>query len=116
MRISCHEMSCRLDNPCSVSPAMNSWATWRLNSMLWERCLITAFILRKPSRPCQFFRLNRPGPRGALQKQTLDFFERSEDARSWLGCGAFKHPGKPVILYSKSKKRLLLVTGRAGCT
>jgi hypothetical protein len=27
IRISCREMSCRLDNPCSVSPAMNSSAT-----------------------------------------------------------------------------------------
>jgi hypothetical protein len=29
----------------SVSPAMNSWATCRLNSMIWERCLAMAFIL-----------------------------------------------------------------------
>jgi hypothetical protein len=29
----------------SVSPAMNSWATCRLNSLLWERCLAMAFIL-----------------------------------------------------------------------
>ena len=28
---------------------MNSCATWRLNSMLWEWCLAMAFILRKPS-------------------------------------------------------------------
>src|SRR3982074_3626508 len=28
---------------------MNSCVTWRLNSMLWERCLAMAFILRKPS-------------------------------------------------------------------
>src|SRR3954449_5789295 len=28
-----------------LSPAMNSWATCRLNSMLWERCLAMAFIL-----------------------------------------------------------------------
>ena len=29
----------------SVSPAMKSWATCRLNSMLWVRCLAMAFIL-----------------------------------------------------------------------
>jgi hypothetical protein len=28
-----------------LSPAMNSCATCRLNSMLWERCLAMAFIL-----------------------------------------------------------------------
>src|ERR1700693_5237375 len=35
--------------------------------MLWERCLLMAFILRKPSRPCQFSTLNLSGQRGALQ-------------------------------------------------
>ena len=28
-----------------LSPAMNSCATFRLNSMLWERCRALAFIL-----------------------------------------------------------------------
>ena len=36
---------------------MNSCATWRLNSMLWERCLAMAFILRKPS-----YQVNSLGP------------------------------------------------------
>src|SRR5213076_1755617 len=45
---------------------MNSCATCRLNSMLWERCLAMAFILRKPSSPCQITKLNLSGPRGAL--------------------------------------------------
>jgi hypothetical protein len=39
----------------------------RLNSMLWERCLAMAFILRKPSSPCQTTKLNLSAPRGALQ-------------------------------------------------
>ena len=39
------EMSWRLARPWSVSPAMKSRATCRLNSMLWMRCLATAFIL-----------------------------------------------------------------------
>jgi len=33
MRISCREMSCRLDSACSVSPAKNSSATCRLNAV-----------------------------------------------------------------------------------
>ena len=39
----------------------------RLNSILWERCLAMAFVLRKPSSPCQVTNLNLSGPRGALQ-------------------------------------------------
>src|SRR6266478_2109428 len=50
---------------------MNSCATCRLNSMLWERCLAMAFILRKPSSPCQITKLNLSGPRGALQPDWL---------------------------------------------
>jgi hypothetical protein len=48
---------------------MNSCATCRLNSMLWERCLAMAFILRKPSSPCQITKLNLSGPRGALLRE-----------------------------------------------
>src|SRR4029077_3734666 len=59
-------MSCRLGSAYRVSPATNSCATCRLNSMLCERCLAMAFILRKPSPPCQFTNLNLSGPRGAL--------------------------------------------------
>src|SRR6266699_4597654 len=36
---------CRLESAYRLSPAMNSCATCRLNSMLWERCLAMAFIL-----------------------------------------------------------------------
>src|SRR5262249_20557731 len=39
----------------------------RLNSTLWERCLAMAFILGKPSSPCQITNLDLSGPRGALQ-------------------------------------------------
>src|SRR5881227_2938380 len=62
-------MSCRLASAYRVSPATNSCATCRLNSMLWERCLAMAFILRKPSSPCQITKLNLSGPRGALQDE-----------------------------------------------
>ena len=44
--------------------------------MLWERCLLMAFILRKPSRPCQFSDLNLSGPRGALHSNAL--FQREK--------------------------------------
>jgi hypothetical protein len=47
------EQGGRLESAYRLSPAMNSCATCRLNSMLWERCLAMAFILRKPSSPCQ---------------------------------------------------------------
>ena len=33
---------------------------------VWERCLLMAFILRKPGRPCRFSGLNLSGPSGAL--------------------------------------------------
>ena len=36
---------CRLESAYRLSPAMNSCATCRLNSMLWKRCLAMAFIL-----------------------------------------------------------------------
>src|SRR5262245_20003346 len=65
-RISWRERSCRLASAYRVSPATNSCATCRLNSMLCERCLAMAFILRKPSSPCQIRNLNLSGPRGAL--------------------------------------------------
>ena len=52
-------------------PGDNSCATCRLNSMLWERCLAMAFILRKPSSPCQITNLNLSGARGALQTCAL---------------------------------------------
>jgi hypothetical protein len=61
-----------------VSPAMNSCATWRLNSMLWERCLAMAFIL--PSRGgCAGRRLD--------QVEGLHRFAsfRAQNART--GCG-----------------------------
>jgi len=35
-----------LGNSVKRFAALNSWATRRLNSMLWERCLAMAFILR----------------------------------------------------------------------
>src|SRR5262245_48607028 len=34
--------------------------------MLWERCLAMAFILRKPSSPCQITNPDLSGPRGTL--------------------------------------------------
>ena len=39
-----------LRSACSVSPAMNSSATCRLNAALCDRCFVMASILRKPSR------------------------------------------------------------------
>ncbi len=57
------ERSCRLASAYRVSPPMNSCAICRLNSMLWERCLAMAFVLRKPSSPCQINNLNLSGPR-----------------------------------------------------
>jgi hypothetical protein len=48
-RISCRDISCRFDNPCRVSPATYSCATCRLKVALRDRCLVMAFILRKPS-------------------------------------------------------------------
>src|SRR5439155_4341693 len=56
----------------SSSTNVNSCATCRLNSMLWERCLAMAFILRKPSSPCQITKLNLSGPRGALQTGEIE--------------------------------------------
>jgi hypothetical protein len=44
-RIRLREISWRLARPCKVSPATNSYATCRLNSMLCERCRGMAFIL-----------------------------------------------------------------------
>jgi hypothetical protein len=49
-----------------LTPAINSWATCRLNSMLWERCLAMAFILRKPGSPGQFQSRKMSNARGAL--------------------------------------------------
>src|SRR3546814_5490784 len=53
--------------PCCVSPARNSCATCRLNSMLWERCLAMGFILRKSGQPGQILNLDLSTPRGAPQ-------------------------------------------------
>src|SRR4029077_8737646 len=39
------------DKAVRLSPAMKSWATCRLNSMLWERCLAMASILGSPVAP-----------------------------------------------------------------
>src|SRR4029078_9270318 len=66
-RINWRERSCLLARPYRVSPATNSCATCRLNSMLCERCLAMAFILRKPRSTCQIRNLNLSGSRGALQ-------------------------------------------------
>src|SRR5436190_13609441 len=87
-------MSCRLASPYRVSPATNSCATCRLNSILWERCLAMAFILRKPSSPCQFTNLNLSGPGGALHwnvrfvpvgdiKSLFDHFVGGGNQRLW---------------------------------
>src|SRR5271166_6796348 len=48
---------------------MNSCATWRLNAALWERCLVMAFILRKPSTDGQSQSFIMSTPRGALQSR-----------------------------------------------
>ena len=48
--------------------SLNSWATCRLNSMLWERCLAMAFILRKPGSPGQFQSRKMSTARGALHR------------------------------------------------
>src|SRR5580658_8883882 len=62
IRISCREMSCRLDSACSVSPAMNSSATCRLNAALCDRCFVMASILRKPNRGVNSYRPFCPPP------------------------------------------------------
>ena len=59
-------MSCRCDNACSVSPAMNSSATCRLNAALRERCFVMASILRKPGKGGQLKSLVLSTRRGAL--------------------------------------------------
>ena len=45
IRIRLRDTSCRLASAWRLSPATYSCATCRLNSMLWERCLVMAFIL-----------------------------------------------------------------------
>src|SRR3954452_20027101 len=60
-------MSWRLASACRVSPAMNSSATCRLNAALWDRCLVMASILRKPSKGGQSKTPNLSTRRGALQ-------------------------------------------------
>src|SRR5215470_12344562 len=75
------EISCRLASAYRVSPATNSCATCRLNSMLWERCLAMAFVLRKPSSTCQIRNLNLSGPRGALQAMAA-FLSLLQDERT----------------------------------
>jgi hypothetical protein len=51
----------------SVSPAMNSSATCRLNATLWERCLAMASILQKPGKGGQIYQLKLSTRGGALQ-------------------------------------------------
>jgi hypothetical protein len=55
------------DSACSVSPAMNSPATWRLNAALCDRCFVMTSILRKPSKGGQFKSSNLSTRGGALQ-------------------------------------------------
>src|SRR5215469_2095849 len=74
-------MSCRFDSACSVSPAMNSSATCRLNAALCDRCLVMAPILRKPSRGGQFQPLNLSTPRGALHREVAFALNLSELVR-----------------------------------
>src|ERR1700753_1513026 len=84
-------MSWRLDSAWSVSPAMNSSATCRLNATLWERCLAMASILQKPGKGGQIYQLKLSTRRGALQKGVgigSDFEHgtsmlRTETARSY---------------------------------
>jgi hypothetical protein len=64
-------------------------ATWRLNSMLWERCLAMAFILQKPSHQVNSLGPNSPAS-GAHSIQTSfelsTFFPAAAPAQSVLPC------------------------------
>jgi hypothetical protein len=64
-------------------------ATWRLNSMLWERCLAMAFILQKPSYQVNSLGPNSPAS-GAHSIQTSfepsTFFPAAAPAQSVLPC------------------------------
>jgi hypothetical protein len=60
--------------PYRLSPAMNSCATCRLNSMLWERCLAMAFIL-SPAHPVKSLTSNclAPGAHSNQHRGTAEF-------------------------------------------
>jgi hypothetical protein len=61
----------------SVSPAMNSSATCRLNATLWERCLAMASILQKPrQRGVKYTNSNCP-PAGAHSIRRVKFARRN---------------------------------------
>src|ERR1700712_1377810 len=70
IRTNWREMSCRFESACSVSPAMNSSATCRLNAALCDRCLVMASSLRKPSKGGQSKSPNLSTARGALHPPT----------------------------------------------
>src|SRR5580704_17498604 len=63
---------------------MNSCATWRLNSMLWEWCLAMAFILRKPCYQVNFLGPNCPASgahyivRGVIDHKPNRFAKRGD--------------------------------------
>src|SRR5580704_1774200 len=65
---------------------MNSCATWRLNSMLWEWCLAMAFILRKPCYQVNFLGPNCPAS-GAHYNQGSKFNADLTDWRPGLAAG-----------------------------
>src|SRR3984885_5989919 len=64
-------MSWRLASPCRVSPATNSRATWRLNSMLCVRCLAMGFHPSKARLDGQFLLVQPSGPRGPLHQGVI---------------------------------------------
>ena len=62
-----------------------------MNSMLWERCLAMAFILRKPRSPCQITNLNlcralRGGIKTVLipEENAKDLVEIADSIKSGL--------------------------------
>src|ERR1700733_8971587 len=84
-------MSWRLDSACSVSPAMNSSATWRLNAALCDRCFVMVSILRKPDRGGQIQDLKLSTRRGALHNGVL--FPRRNTAKHGA-CETFRRTGR----------------------
>ncbi len=97
IRISCREMSCCLDNACSVSPAMNSFATCRLNAALCERCFVMASILRKPSTGGQFKSPILSTHRGALQWKQIRCGPARHDAAAIFDHSTRKPAGGPTL-------------------
>src|SRR5271167_4582772 len=80
---------------------MNSCATWRLNAALWERCLVMAFILRKPSTDGQSQSFIMSTPRGALQSR-VSFGCRLTprplaELSSWRGALALRRCDRPHV-------------------